>query len=273
WLKLRPLAYKNHSYQWPTIGKEIAHIEDATMDDVRDFFYSYYIPNNAYMVVAGNVTLEQVKRLSQKWFAPIPSGTRRVRNIPQEAVQTQARFEEIGAKVPLDALYKVYHMSGKLSQDYYATDLLSDILGRGKSSRLYDELIQQKKLFTSINGYIMSSVDPGLLVIDGKLNKGVSLKEGDEAITELLEKVVQESLSEEELNKVKNQAESTLAFGEVEVLNRAMNLSFAAMLGDAELVNKEAASIQKVTTADVKRVAATVLKPENCSTLYYRSQE
>ncbi len=273
WLKLRPLSYKQHSYQWATIGKEISHIEDATMDDVRDFFYSYYLPNNAYMVVAGNVTLEQVKKLSEKWFGPIPSGTRRKRNIPVEPKQTTARFEETSAKVPLNALYKTYHMSGKLSPDYYSTDLLSDILGRGKSSRLYDKLVQQKKIFTSLNAYVLSSVDPGLLVVDGKLSKGISLKDADDAVSELIASISQEKFSEQELNKVKNQAESTLLFGEVEVLNRAMNLAFAAMLGDPELVNKEAATIQNVTTEDISRVAKSVLVPENCSTLYYKSVE
>jgi zinc protease len=273
WLKLRPLAYKQHSYQWATIGKEISHIEHATMDDVREFFYSFYLPNNAHMVVAGDVTLEQVKRLAQKWFAPIPSGVRKKRDIPKEERQKVARFEETGAKVPLDAIYKTYHMSGKLSPDYYPTDLLSDMIGRGKSSRLFDSLIQQKKIFTAINGYVLSSVDPGLLVIDGKLNKGVSLKEGDEAINELIANFAHEEYSEEELTKVKNQAESTLQFGEVEVLNRAMNLAFAAMLGNADLVNKEADSIQNVTIADIKRVAKEVLRPENCSTLYYKSME
>ena len=273
WLKLRPLTYKEHSYKWATIGKEISHIENATMDDVRDFFYSYYLPNNAYMVVAGNVTLEQVKKLSQKWFGPIPAGTRRKRSIPVEPLQTAARFEETSAKVPLNALYKTYHMGGKLSPDFYATDLLSDILGRGKSSRLYESLVQQKKMFSSLNAYIMSSVDPGLLVIDGKLSKGVSLKEGNDAVSELIASVMNEKFSDTELKKVKNQAESTLVFGEVEVLNRAMNLAYAAMLGDPEIVNKEAANIQKVTTEDLSRVAETVLNAENCSTLFYKSEE
>ena len=273
WLKLRPLTYKEHSYKWATIGKEISHIENATMDDVRDFFYSYYLPNNAYMVVAGNVTLEQVKKLSQKWFAPIPSGTRRKRSIPVEPLQTAARFEETSAKVPLNALYKTYHMGGKLSPDFYATDLLSDILGRGKSSRLYESLVQQKKMFSSLNAYIMSSVDPGLMVIDGKLSKGVSLEEGNNAVSELIASVMNEKFSDTELKKVKNQAESTLVFGEVEVLNRAMNLAYAAMLGDPEIVNREAANIQKVTTEDLSRVAKTVLKAENCSTLFYKSEE
>ena len=273
WLKLRPLTYKEHSYKWATIGKEISHIENATMDDVRDFFYSYYLPNNACMVVAGNVTLEQVKKLSQKWFGPIPSGTRKKRSIPVEPLQTAARFEETSAKVPLNALYKTYHMGGKLSPDFYATDLLSDILGRGKSSRLYEALVQQKKMFSSLNAYIMSSVDPGLLVIDGKLSKGVSLTEGNEAVSELIASIAQEKFSDIALKKVKNQAESTLVFGEVEVLNRAMNLAYAAMLGDPEIVNKEPGNIQKVTTEDLSRVAKTVLKAENCSTLFYKSEE
>lgn len=273
WLKLRPLSYKQHSYQWATIGKEIAHIEDATMDDVRDFFYSYYLPNNAYMVVAGNVTVEQVKVLAEKWFGPIPSGTRRKRSIPVEPKQTQARFEETGAKVPLDALYKTYHMGGKLSPDFYPTDLLSDILGRGKSSRLYQNLVQEKKIFTSLNAYVMSSVDPGLMVIDGKLSKGVQLKDANQEVEELIAKIAQEKFSETELKKVKNQAESTVLFGEVEVLNRAMNLAYAAMLGNPELVNTEAETIQNVSTEDVSRAAKTVLVPENCSTLFYKSVE
>ena len=273
WLKLRPLSYKQHSYQWATIGKEISHIEDATMDDVRDFFYSYYLPNNAYMVVAGNVTLEQVKALSEKWFGPIPSGTRRKRAIPVEPKQTAARFEETSAKVPLDALYKTYHMGGKLSPDFYPTDLLSDILGRGKSSRLYDKLVQEKKIFTSLNAYVLSSVDPGLIVIDGKLSKGVQLKDANQEVEALIAQISQETFSEKELNKVKNQAESTLLFGEVEVLNRAMNLAYAAMLGNPELVNMEADKIQKVTPDDISRVAKSVLVPENCSTLFYKSVE
>jgi zinc protease len=272
WLALRPLTYKEHSYKWATIGKEISHIEQATMEDVRDFFYSYYLPNNAYMVVAGNVTVEQVKQLAEKWFGPIPKGTRRKRSIPVEPKQTEARFEEVKAKVPFDALYKTYHMGGKLAPDFYATDLLSDMLGRGKSSRLYDALVQKKKMFTSLNAYIMSSVDPGLLVIDGKLSNGTSLEDADKAVSELIAQVIQEKFSEAELKKVKNQAESTVVFGEVEVLNRAMNLAYAAMLGDPNLVNTEAEKIQRVTTQDISRIAKTVLDPTNCSTLYYRAE-
>ncbi|MFN8417523.1 MAG: pitrilysin family protein [Cytophagaceae bacterium] len=272
WLKLRPLAYSQHGYNWPTIGKEISHIENATMQDVKDFFYTYYVPSNAYLVLAGNITLEEAKLLSQKWFGPIPGGVKPKRSIPVEPKQTEARFLETTADVPLDALYKVYHMCAKNDDDYYATDLLSDMLGRGKSSRLYKELVQRDKIFNSISSYVMGSVDPGLFVIDGKLNKGVSLEIANKRVEELVQSIIENGLSEEELVKTKNQAESTLQFGEVEVLNRAMNLAYAAVLGDPELVNSEPGKIQAVTHSDIKRVASEVLNKNNSSTLFYRSK-
>jgi zinc protease len=271
WLKLRPLAYTQHGYNWPTIGKEIRHIEEATMQDVKNFFYTYYIPSNAYLVLAGKITLEEAKRLSEKWFGPIPGGVKPKRSIPVEPKQTEARFLETKADVPLDALYKVYHMCGKNHKDYYATDLLSDMLGRGKSSHLYKSLVQRDKIFNSVNAYVMGSVDPGLLVIDGKLNKGVSLEAANQRVEEIVYEITEKGMSEEELMKAKNQAESTLQFGEVEILNRAMNLAFAAVLGNPELVNLEPAKIQAVQEDDIKRVAAEVLNKNNSSTLFYKS--
>jgi len=273
WLKLRPLTYLVHPYKWATIGKEISHIENATMEDVKAFFYKYYLPNNAIMVVGGNVTLEQVKALSEKWFAPIPAGKPYNRNLPQEPVQQKARFEEVEADVPLDALYKVYHMGGKLADDYYATDLLSDLLGRGKSSRLHTILVNEKQLFNSVGSHVSGSMEPGLFVIEGKLHEGVSIEEGEKAVQEILDDLRQNSCKESELQKVKNQAESSIAFGEVELLNRAMNLAFAALLGDPELVNTEAEKINAVTNADIKNAALKVLTENNCSTLYYRKQK
>ncbi|HEY8401174.1 MAG TPA: pitrilysin family protein [Cytophagaceae bacterium] len=273
WLKLRPLAYKVHPYRWPTIGKEIAHIEKATMEDVREFFFKYYIPNNAVMVVAGDVDFTQVKSLTEKYFAPIPSGKPYLRSLPAEPVQKEERFLETEANVPLDAIYKVYHMVGKLNRDYYVTDLMSDILGRGKSSRLYDTLVKGKKLFNSVSAYVTGSVEPGLLVVEGKLNQGVKIEDGEKEINAILEQIRVEAVGEEELNKVKNQAESTLIFGEVELLNRAMNLAYGVVLGDPELVNKESELIQSVTSEDILRVAKEVLRRDNCSTLYYRAKK
>ena len=273
WLKLRPLAYQQHPYRWATIGKDISHIENAVLDDVKAFFYKYYLPNNAILVVAGNVTTEQVKQLCRKWFEPIPAGKDYVRSLPAEARQTQARFIEVTADVPLNALYKAYHMPGRFDAGFAEADLLSDLLGRSKSSRLYQKLLKEQPLFSNVGAYITSSVDPGLLLVQGTLNEGVTLEEADAAVQGVLQEVIDQYISEEELTKVKNQAESTLAFSEVELLNRAMNLAFAANAGNPELVNQEAEKIQAVTPEDIRTAARQILRPENSSTLYYRRAE
>ncbi len=270
WLKLRPLAYQHHPYRWATIGKDISHIEDATLDDVKSFFFKYYLPNNAILVVAGNVTVEQVKQLCAKWFSPIPAGNAYVRELPLEPLQTEARKMEVSANVPLNGLYKAYHMPGRFDAGFPAADLLGDMLGRSKSSRLYQRLLRDNPLFSSINAYITASIEPGLLVVQGKLNEGVSLEDADAAVEALLQEFIDQPVPEEELAKVKNQAEATLVFSEVELLNRAMNLAFAANAGDPDLVNKEAELIQAVTPDDVQAMARQILRKDNCSTLYYR---
>ncbi len=262
WLKLRPLAYQTHPYRWATIGKEISHIEQATLDDVKEFFFHYYIPNNAIMVVAGNVTVDQVKRLSEKWFGPIPAGKTLNRQLPAEPKQNGKRV-----------LYKTYHMPGRFHPDYYAVDLMSDMLSRGQSSRFYDQLVKKKEIFNSISSFVMSSVDPGLLVVSGRVKEGVSLEDAEVEVNAVLGKMVQEGPSGEELEKVKNQAEATLEFGEVEIVNRAMNVAFASLSGDAELVNKENERIRSVTVQQLQRVAEEILKEENSSALYYRSKK
>ena len=271
WLKLRPLAYQVHPYKWATIGKEIAHIEDAVMDDVRNFFYKHYLPNNAILVVAGPISVEEVKQLAKKWFEPIPAGNVTPRNLPKEPIQTSARFLEVEAKVPLDAIYKIYHTQGRHDVGYNAVDLTSDILGRSKSSRLYDKLVKEQSIFNSINAYVSSSLDPGLMVLQGNLNKGISIEEGDAAIQHVLDDFIKNPVSEEELTKVKNQAESTLVFSEVELLNRAMNLAFAANAGNVEYANEESSKIQAVTVDDISDQAKSILTKENCSTMYYRA--
>lgn len=273
WLKLRPLAYQQHPYRWATIGKDISHIENATMDDVRGFFYKYYLPNNAILVVAGNVTVEEVKQLCAKWFAPIPAGAPYVRQLPAEPRQTEARWLETYAKVPLNGLYKTYHMPGRFDPGFQTADLLSDMLGRSKSSRLYQRLLRDNPLFSNVGAYLTSSIDPGLLIVQGTLNEGVSLEEADAAVEAVVQEFIDQVVPDDELAKVKNQAEATLAFSEVELLNRAMNLAFAANAGDPELVNQEAAQIQAVTPDAIQAMARQVLRPDNCSTLYYRRHD
>jgi zinc protease len=272
WLKLRNLAYDHHSYKWPTIGKEIKHIEEATMEDVRAFFYKYYLPNNAHMVVAGNVKTEEVKQMAEKWFGPIPAGKPNQRNLKPEPKQTEAKFLEVVEDVPQDALYKVYHMPARTDRRYYVADLLSDVLGRGKSSLLYQQLVKGEKLFSELSSYVTGSVDPGLLVIQGKLAEGVSYEAAEAAIAKVIEQV-QRGVSAEQLAKVKNQAEATLIYSEVELLNRAMNLAFGAVIGDPDLVNREPGYIQAVTAEEVKAMANEILVPQNSSTLHYKAKK
>jgi predicted Zn-dependent peptidase len=272
WLKLRPLAYQHHPYRWATIGKEISHIENATMQQVRDFFQKHYSPSNAILVVAGAVALDEVKRLAEKWFGPIPAGTRYERQLPQEPRQTEARLLTVEADVPLSALYKVYHMPGRADDAYQAADLLSDVLGRGKSSRLYQRLVKERALFNSISGSVMGTLEPGLLVISGKLNQGVSLEEADAAVTEIVEELRQQEIPADELEKVKNQAEASIVFSELELLHRAMNLAYYKLIGNADLVNQESQRVQAVTPALVLEAAREVLRPDNCTTLRYQAR-
>ncbi len=271
WLKLRPLAYAVHPYQWATIGKEISHIEKVTMEDVKNFFYQHYLPNNAILVVAGKVTLEQVRTLSEKWFAPIPSKNLPERKLPVEPIQKSKRTLTVEGNVPADALYKTYHVPGRFHPDYYAIDLLIDIIGSGQSSRLFHQLVKEQEVFNSISTNGMGSIDPGLLIVSGRMNQGISLEKGEAAVDSILNKIIEEGVTEDELIKVKNQAESLLAFDEVEVMNRAMNLAFATLSGDPNLVNTESAKIQAVTTADIKRVAREIFREENASVMYYKS--
>ena len=262
WLKLRPLVYTTHPYQWATIGKEISHIENATLHDVKDFFFKHYVPSNAILVVAGHVTLDQVKRLSEKWFGPIPAGKKPARKIQPEPMQVAKRKLQVKANVPANALYKVYHMPGRFDADFYTYDLLSDILSRGNSSRLYNTLVKEKEIFTSISSFTMGTIDPGLIIVNGRVKDGILLADAEGEVDKILLGVVSDGVTEQELQKAKNQALSTVEFGEVEVINRAMNLAFAALLGDATLVNKEEEKIQAVTLSGIHDRAKEIFKEE-----------
>ena len=273
WLKLRPLAYKDHPYQWPAIGKDISHIEEATMEDVKGFFHQFYRPNNAILVLAGDVTVAQVKVLAEKWFEPIPRGKANDSDILSEKIQNEYRVESVSSNVPLDALYMSFHMSGRADSKYHTHDLLSDILGRGKSSLLYQKLVEEKQIFNSISAFVNGSIDPGLLNIQGKLNQGHSLDEAEVAVWELLEEFKGKGISEEDLEKVKNKAESSQVFSHMELLNRAMNLAYAEMLGDAELVNQEIDKIRSVTVEQIESEARAILNKMNASLLKYQAEK
>jgi predicted Zn-dependent peptidase len=272
WLHILPLAYQVHPYNWPTIGKEIGHIEQANLEQVKEFFFNYYAPNNAILVLAGNLDLEETKRLTEKWFGPIPRRPTQKIAYAQEPVQTEARSKHIYNDVPLDLMVKAYHMGGRLDADYYACDLLSDILGAGKSARFYNRLVKEQRLFSELDTYISGDADPGLFLIEGKLMKGVSFETAEKAILEELEFLKNNPIDSRELTKVLNKTETNVRFGDLSLLNRAMKLAFAEFLGDITLANTEIDHYQAVSTETLLNVAKTMFVESNCSTLYYHAK-
>lgn len=272
WHKMRELAYTTHPYKWMTIGKELSHIENAQLDDVKKFFFKHYRPVNAVLVVAGNVTTEKVKELAEKWFGDIPAGEKYVRNLPQEPEQTAERRLEIKAKVPLDALYKCWHMGSRLDKSYHATDLMTDVLSGGGSSRLYQSLVKEKKLFSNIECHHFGSTDNGLVVIEGKLVKGIKIEDAENAVEEELEKMRTALVSENELQKVKNKTESMITFEDMSVMSRANSLAYYEILGDATWMNDELGKYAAVTTQDILEQSRKIFRKENCNTIYYLAE-
>ena len=269
WLRLRDLAFDVHPYKWMTIGKELSHIENAKLDDVRNFFFKHYRPVNAILVVAGNVTIEQVKELAEKWFGPIESGEKYNRQLPAEPSQKVAKRLEVHAAVPLDAFYKTWHIYHRMDHRYYVSDLITEVLSGGGSSRLFQALVKEKKLFSNIECYHFGTIDAGLLTIEGKLVKGVKMEEAERAVEEELEKLKAEKIADAELQKVKNKTESTIAFEDMSVMNRANSLAYYELLGDATLMNSELDRYNKVTVDDIQNLSREIFREENSSTMYY----
>lgn len=272
YLLLRPLAYLKHPYKWATIGKELSHIEQANMDEVKAFFFKHYRPNNAILSIAGDVSLEEIKHLSEKWFSDIPKGEEVKKEWEDEAQQLQPRSLVVERDVPQHAIYKAYHIVDRLHPDYYACDLISDVLSQGNSSRFYQELVKSKKLFSELDAYITGDIEAGLLIVAGKLSPKIKMEDAEAAIEAEVEKLVNEPISAQELKKVKNKVSASNEFGKTNVLNKAMGLAMAALIDSPDLINQELPEYLKVTAEDIQRVAKRIFQKSNCSTLYYKSK-
>lgn len=269
----RPLAFRVHPYRWPTIGKELSHIEQATLDEVKSFFYRFYAPNNAVLAVTGNISWDETVKLTEKWFAPIPRRDVPVRQLPQEPEQTQERRLTVERNVPLDALFMGYHMCSREGADYYAFDILSDILSNGRSSRLNRRLVQEQNIFSGIDAYISGTRDAGLLQIRGKPAAGVSLEQAEAAVRKELEELQQSPVDGQELEKVKNKFESTQIFGNINYLNVATNLAWFELTGKAEDIDLEVERYRSVTTEQLHTVAQRTFCESNAVVLYYKSDK
>lgn len=272
WDMLRSLSYTTHPYKWMTIGKELKHIEEAQLDDVKNFFYKHYRPVNAVLCVAGNVTTEQVREMAEKWFGSIPSGEKYVRTLPAEPQQQGANHRVFEADVPLNAIYKAWHMEGRMSPGYYAADLITEIMGNGQASRLHQSLVKEKQLFSNINCYHTGSMDPGLLVIEGKIIEGKTPEEADAAIAEEIEKLLKDGVTDEELARAKNKIESMMAFEDMGLLSRANNLALYELMGDANMINEEWDKYNSVTREFLLATAKNIFRNENSNTLVYKKK-
>lgn len=268
---VRELAYTTHPYRWPTIGLKLEHIADATLEEVKAFFYRFYAPNNAILSVAGNIRFDEVIRLTEKWFGKIPRREVPLRNLPQEPEQSEMRRKEVVRNVPLDTLYMAFHIPARMHTDYYAADMLSDLLANGSSSRLIGHLVKQKQVFSQVDAYITGSIDEGLLQITGKPLPGISLEEAEECIWRELEELRRTLPDEHELEKVKNRYEAEQTFKSMNFLNNAVNMAYYELISRAEDVNEDVTHYRAVGPHDIRRVADGVFRRENCSVLYYRS--
>ncbi len=269
---IRNLAYQIHPYSWPTIGKDPSHIEQATLEDVKSFFFDHYAPNNAVLSVTGNISIEETIRLSEKWFAPIERRNVPLRNLPKEPQQNAPHFLEVERNVPASSIYKAYHIGGRNDEDYYAWDMLSDILANGRSARLFQHLVMEKQSFLEINAYISGNTDPGLFYITGKPAPGISLEDADKIIQQELNCICVEKIKDKELEKVKNKFESNELFSNINYLNKGTNLGLFELLGDANMTNQEVERYREINVLKLQTVANRTFNEKNCSTLYYRAK-
>ena len=273
WLELRPLTYRKHPYQWATIGKEISHIENATISDVKSFFSKHYSPSNAILCIAGDFELNEVKSMVKKWYNEIPAGQKYCRNIVREAKQKKFREKTIYRNVPANSFYYAFKMPGRLDPDFLTIDVISDALGRDKSSRLYNSLKKELKLVSSINCFITGSIDDGLLIISGKLNNNISFEKLDKAIWEEINLLLSHNLSKNDLNRIMNKIRTSKEFENMGILNQAMNLCYYELLGDADMINKESNIYNQIKVDDINRVAKLILKKSSCSLLKVKARK
>jgi predicted Zn-dependent peptidase len=272
WMLLREMAYKQHPYRWQTIGASPEHITGASLDEVREFYRRYYNPANAILSVAADIDPDRVFEMAGEWFGDIPAGgARPVDDMPAEPLPTAARRVEVVRPVPATAVTIAFPMGGRVSENHYACDILSDILAGGSSARMYQSLVRQRRLFSSVNAYITGDLDPGLFVVTGHLLPEITVEAGEEALWDELRRLCHEPVGDYELDKVKNKFEAETVFGELNVMNKAMNLGFYEMLGDVDLMNREVALYRSFPAARLVDEARAVFVPERSSTLIYKA--
>lgn len=271
WHLLRDLAYKVHPYRWPTIGLVPEHIASATLEDVKDFFFHHYAPNNAVLVISGNVSSPEAFKLAEKWFGDIPC--REIAPYPDqiEPLQLTDREMTVHRDVPIDTFYVAWHMGGRNDKDFYVLDLLSDILSNGSSSRFEVKLVKEQKLFTEADAYLSGENEPGLFVATGKASHGVDIHLAREKMLEEILMTAETTITAYELEKVKNRVEADLLLNEIGYLEKAIQLASFEIMGDAAEINRQAERYQNITGEDLLSTAGHLFRKGNRNTLNYLS--
>jgi predicted Zn-dependent peptidase len=270
---MRPLAYKEHPYQWATIGKDISHIEQATMEDVIDFFFSFYAPNNAILSVVGDIENKQVFDLTEKWFGDLGKRNIRDTGYKQEPTQTEKGTLSVERDVPQDVIMMAFQMSSRFERNYDIANMISDVLSNGESSRLIQHLVKEQQVFSSISAFISGSLDKGLFVVKGDLSQGITMEQAESAIWQELQALQSVTVSDYELEKIKNRLEAMEVFDDMSLINKAMQLSYFEMLGDAGLINNQVEMMRSIQAQEMKLEAKRLFVPKNCSVLYYHSKK
>jgi len=270
-LLLRPLAYTMHPYKWPVIGSDIAHIEKTTINEIKRFFFSHYAPNNAILSVTGNISTDKVFKLAEKWFGSVKKRQLKQRDLPVEPLQIHKRILQVEREVPSSAIYMAWHMCRRNDPDFMTLDLITDLLSEGESGRLYTKLIKKEKLFSEISAYLTSDIDPGLIILHGKLMNGIEPEHAGERINEVINELTNKYAPASEIEKVKNKFEASAAIGNLNILNKAFNLAYFELLGNPGLVNKQVELYRKTNRDSVIEISQKYFRESNCSTIYYKS--
>lgn len=273
WLLLRPLCYKVHPYRWATIGREISHIENATLDQVRAFWKRYYQPSNAILTIAADLDEDEMLNLAQRWFGDIESTSIVNDMIPQEPTQDQPRVLQVERDVPTTVIYLAFLMDRRNSRQYAVCDVISDLLSNGTSSRLYQRLVKENSLFSSVNAYVTGEIDNGLFVVSAHLLPETTIEVAQEAIWRELDDLKNIEVGDYELQKIKNKFEANNVFSEINVLNKAINLAFFEYIGSANLINSEVETHNSVTKEEIMATSRELFLNERSNTLLYCKKE
>jgi predicted Zn-dependent peptidase len=273
WHHIGPLLYKDHPYSVPTIGKEISHIENAELADIESFYKNFYCPSNAILSVSANISANEVYKLVEKYFGEIPAGNPQLLPIPQERKQTDARSLTVESKVPTPAIFMIFHSAARKTEAYYQDEVLSDILGEGDASLIYKKLVKEKEIFSEADVYITGTIDPGLFILEGKLNEQISFEIAERALWEMLEELKSKALAEKELLRLQNRIEHNLEFAEVTAFHKAVNLGYYELLGNADWINEEGAKYMNISVEDLQNRALELFDPNKVSMIYYRSND